>query len=501
MEDASKHWAPRGAVLTAFVVGINLLMVLLVFFYFWRFFSGVYSASDVGLGLGDTSGNGKAVAVEAARGSAVARQSGQVEWRRSHAPTQSAWNVEPVAAPREEARQVDANSGVGARGRRWYAHWEVDVPRWSSRSVRPSWSACSTSPRRTTSASSRSSAPPLTVCGFTIMEKLTKLNHAVWAAQMLAAIRGARLVGHIDGKTAAPSTKVNQEQADKTVKKVPNPVYEEWYAADQQLLGYIFSSLSREILNQVADSRTAAQAWRAIGKLFCSQTRTRSLNNRLALQTTLKGAMSITEYFGKMKVLSDDIAATGKPLDEEDLIAYILNGLDGDYDSVVSAIGMKSEPISVMEVYSQLLNFENRLQLKQEGIAAAHAASRGRGGFIPRSGGNGGGSGGSGRGRSAPPANNGGRGRGNMPRGRGQQQQRTDPRPICQVCYKRGHVAAECWHRFDENYVPDDRHVAAAAQASSYAIDTNWYIDSGATNHITSELDKLAVREKYKGPE
>uniref|UniRef100_A0A0E0HDC2 RING-type E3 ubiquitin transferase n=1 Tax=Oryza nivara TaxID=4536 RepID=A0A0E0HDC2_ORYNI len=40
VEDASKHWAPHGAVLTAFVVGINLLMVLLVFFYFWRFFSG-----------------------------------------------------------------------------------------------------------------------------------------------------------------------------------------------------------------------------------------------------------------------------------------------------------------------------------------------------------------------------------------------------------------------------------------------------------------------------
>ncbi|XP_052152597.1 uncharacterized protein LOC127770859 [Oryza glaberrima] len=132
-------------------------------------------------------------------------------------------------------------------------------------------------------ASSSSSTSSNPVCGFTIMEKLTKLNHAVWAAQMLAAICGARLEGHIDGKTAAPSTEVNQEQADKTVKKVPNPVFEEWYAADQQLLGYIFSSLSREILNQVADSRTAAQAWRAIGKLFCSQTRTRSLNNRLAL--------------------------------------------------------------------------------------------------------------------------------------------------------------------------------------------------------------------------
>jgi len=26
--------------------------------------------------------------------------------------------------------------------------------------------------------------------------------------------------------------------------------------------------------------------------------------------------------------------------------------------------------------------------------------------------------------------------------------------------------------------------------------DTNWYADSGATDHITSELDKLTVRDK-----
>ena len=245
--------------------------------------------------------------------------------------------------------------------------------------------------------------------------------------------------------------------------------------------------------------------------MFTSQTRARSLNTRLALQTTVKGTMSVSEYFGKMKALADEVAATGKRLDEEDFIAYILNGLDGEFDSVVSAIGMKTEPISVMEVYSQVLNFENRLKLRQEGTASAHAASRGRGGFNPRAGGfSGGGGGGPGRGRGAPtgganfPGGNGGggnsRGRGYTPaRNRGNQQ-RVDPRPICQVCYKRGHVAAKCWHRFDENYVPDERHVAAAAQAA-YAVDTNWYIDSGATDHITSELDKLTVREKYKGTE
>lgn len=33
----------------------------------------------------------------------------------------------------------------------------------------------------------------------------------------------------------------------------------------------------------------------------------------------------------------------------------------------------------------------------------------------------------------------------------------------------------------------------------SYGVDTNWYADTGATHHITGELDKLTVRDKYHG--
>jgi hypothetical protein len=40
-----------------------------------------------------------------------------------------------------------------------------------------------------------------------------------------------------------------------------------------------------------------------------------------------------------------------------------------------------------------------------------------------------------------------------------------------------------------------------ASATTSYAIDTDWYADSGATNHITTELNKLAVRDKYNGGE
>jgi hypothetical protein len=33
----------------------------------------------------------------------------------------------------------------------------------------------------------------------------------------------------------------------------------------------------------------------------------------------------------------------------------------------------------------------------------------------------------------------------------------------------------------------------------SYGIDTNWYTDTGASNHITGELDRLTMSERYNG--
>jgi histone deacetylase 1/2 len=35
--------------------------------------------------------------------------------------------------------------------------------------------------------------------------------------------------------------------------------------------------------------------------------------------------------------------------------------------------------------------------------------------------------------------------------------------------------------------------------ATAYGIDTNWHLDSGATNHITRALNKLTIHDKYNG--
>jgi hypothetical protein len=71
-----------------------------------------------------------------------------------------------------------------------------------------------------------------------ISERLTKANHVTWKAQVLAVLRGAHLVGHITETVKPPPQEINGKEKDE---RVSNLTYEEWYASDQQVLGFLFS--------------------------------------------------------------------------------------------------------------------------------------------------------------------------------------------------------------------------------------------------------------------
>lgn len=333
-------------------------------------------------------------------------------------------------------------------------------------------------------ASSSTAAAPA-ILGQVVTEKLTKTNFVLWKAQVLAALRGAQLAGFLDNSIKPPSKMVVLQDKDgNTGEKVVNAAYTQWVAQEQQVLSYLLMSLSREVLTQVATLTRASEVWSAIEGIYASQSRARVINTRLALSTTKKGNLSISDYVGKMKSLADEMSSAGKPMDDEELVTYILAGLDFDYNSVVSSVANRAEPISVSELHAQLTGFESRMELLQ-GAAQSSANSASRGG---RGGGGGGG------GRGGP--NGGNRGRGGFGRGGGG---RGDGKlkPICQLCGKIGHTVVKCWKRFDTSYSGEEKSVAAAT--NSYGVDTNWYIDTGATDHITGELEKLTVRDKYTG--
>jgi hypothetical protein len=173
-----------------------------------------------------------------------------------------------------------------------------------------------------------------------------------------AAIRGARFLDFLTGESKAPPSKIVQKNADGKTSEVPNSEHKDWEATDQQVLSYLLSSLSKEILIQVSSAKTIVQAWMEIQGMFTSQTRAQTIIIWLALGNTHKGDSSITEYFRKMKALGDEMVVAWRPLEDEELVQYIITGLDEEYTPLVSALCAMADPISVSKLFSLLLNFE-----------------------------------------------------------------------------------------------------------------------------------------------
>jgi hypothetical protein len=92
------------------------------------------------------------------------------------------------------------------------------------------------------------------------------------------------------------------------------------------VFSFILASVTKEILVHIATTKTTADAWKILEEQLASLTWACAVNVCMALTTTRKGNSTITKYLAKMQGLNNDIAATGKPLDDEDLVQYILVG-------------------------------------------------------------------------------------------------------------------------------------------------------------------------------
>jgi hypothetical protein len=90
-------------------------------------------------------------------------------------------------------------------------------------------------------------------------------------------LRERQLVGFLDGKVPQPAEtreiESTNEKGEKEVQTVPNPAYAAWVAQDQQVLGFLLSSLSRGVLTQVSALQTTADVWAALTAMYSSQSR------------------------------------------------------------------------------------------------------------------------------------------------------------------------------------------------------------------------------------
>ena len=66
-----------------------------------------------------------------------------------------------------------------------------------------------------------------------------------------------------------------------------------------------------------------------------------------------------------IKTRANEIALLGKPIDDDDLINWVLDGLSDEYKFVIDAINAHDTSISFVELHEKLLNKEASLQTAQ----------------------------------------------------------------------------------------------------------------------------------------
>jgi hypothetical protein len=233
-----------------------------------------------------------------------------------------------------------------------------------------------------------------------------------------------------------------------------------------------------------------------------------------------QGSQNISDYLLNAKSWVDQLAAVGKAIDDEDLISYVVGGLNSSYHPFITSLSFATRdvPISFDAFQIELLNFEYLLESHVKSVPPEanqvafftqkskqqyynkktkfqqypnqhlHPPQQQRPNF-PNS-----------NTRGIPPAAS--------PRQNGKSYSPNSQffntnRAPCQICGKTNHQALDCYRRMDFSF--QGRHPPyqlAAMTAHAHAVPENeqpWYLDSGANNHVTAELENLSLQQPYQG--
>uniref|UniRef100_A0A803LBQ1 Uncharacterized protein n=1 Tax=Chenopodium quinoa TaxID=63459 RepID=A0A803LBQ1_CHEQI len=205
---------------------------------------------------------------------------------------------------------------------------------------------------------------------------------------------------------------------------------------------------------------------------------------------------SISDYFGRVSYIGNQMKRLGESMPDSRVVEKILRSLNSDFNHAVVAIEEANKDLDSMtidELNGSLRAYEQRI-VKKRGV------SRGRGR-------------GQGRGREDQNTNNyfrgetstRGRGRG---RGRGTNQfQRSSNKANikCYNCDKYGHFAWECYSKKvqeETNLIEDKEDVEDSTMLLALKIEDKrdenctWYLDNGASNHMTGDKNKFVDLDK-----
>ena len=204
-----------------------------------------------------------------------------------------------------------------------------------------------------------------------------------------------------------------------------------------------------------------------------------------------------------IKVCVDKLAALSKAMDDEDIIEKVLLGLDSEYNSIIESIHACDLPISFEELHEKLINRELTIkQFKPEPSLPATAFAlhtKSRSHYPAHM-------------RTKYPHHNYNNHSNAKPHAYSSHRSRPNKtqKPFlgkCQWCREQGHVLAvcpTCTTQFPSITPPPPNQSNFKPNANTASLtdidgSTSWLLDSGASHHVTNDLNNLSLHALYDG--
>jgi hypothetical protein len=107
------------------------------------------------------------------------------------------------------------------------------------------------------------------------------------------------------------------------------------------------------ILSHLLDVNTTAEVWASINSMFKTASVTKARHLRDEPNDAKKLTMTADHYFTKMKGLASELSALGKPVEDDELLGYLLHGLDkAEYNPLITSVN-GNPSTSLDEFYEQ----------------------------------------------------------------------------------------------------------------------------------------------------
>ena len=143
-----------------------------------------------------------------------------------------------------------------------------------------------------------------------------------------------------------------------------NPTYAIWFKKDNCVLSWLLASIYEKLVSTVFNLKTSKQVWDSLQARFSSTSRSRIALFKRQLQTLVQGNRPCSAFLEDAKLLADQLATAGKPVDDRDFITFLIGGLRSNFTPFIMSYNFacRDKDLSLDDFQSELLSFETLLE-------------------------------------------------------------------------------------------------------------------------------------------